>query len=204
MSENKDIMKIKVSDIFEGFPDFEEPHQLQQHDETVRVSDKPRRVSVEETETFHRRKPQIMKIIYSKIDNRETIHGSRALNIHLPSYLDRHTKDADIFTPTPYIEARETEKALDDMMGFDAFRVERAEHRGTWKVIAHATDETYVDYTKTPTNLRRERIQDIYYPTIPYIESSLKRTLADPTASYRHAKDQDALNRIQIYKRRMF
>lgn len=201
---SKDIMKIKVSDIFEGFPDFEE-QQLQQTRQrrqrrVIRVSDKPKKLSLEETETFHRRKPRIMKTIYSKIDNRETLYGSRALNVRLPSYLDRHTRDADIFTPIPYIEARETEKALDTMMSFDAFRVEQAEHPGTWKVIAHATGETYVDYTKTPEGIRREKIRGIHYPTIPHIEKSLRRTLADPTASYRHEKDQDALNRIQIYK----
>jgi len=199
---SKDIVDIKVSDIFKGFPDFEE--QQPRHVKVVCVSDKPRNVSEKETEIFHRKKPQIMRTIYSKIDNRETLHGNRALNIYLPSYLDRHTRDADIFTPVPYIEARETEKALDEMMRYDAFRVEQAKHKGTWKVIAHATGETYADYTKPPRNLQRKKIYGINYPTLNYIENHLKETLADPTASHRHVKDQDALNRIQIYKRRLF
>ena len=66
------------------------------------------------------------------------------------------------------------------------------------------TGETYADYTMTPKGLRREKIRGIFYPTIPHIEKTLKATLLDPTSSHRHAKDMDAYNRIQIYKRRMF
>ena len=197
---NKDIVNIKVSDIFKGFPDFEEQQTVIVH----KKSDKPRSLSLSETNTFHKKKHRIMPTIYKTLDSDETIYGARALNVRMPSHLDRHTRDADIFTTTPYKEAREAEKALDTMMGFDAFYVTLAEHEGTVKVKAHATDETYVDYTRTPKGLQRENIQGIFYPTVPAIEKSLKRTLADTTASHRHAKDQDALNRIQIYKRRIY
>ena len=199
---SKDIVNIKVSDIFKGFPDFEQNNNT----EVVvhKKADKPRNLSLKETNTFHKKKHLIMKTIYSTLDTDETIYGARALNVRMPNHLDRHTRDADIFTETPYKEAREAEKALDSMMGFDAFYVVPAEHEGTVKVKAHATDETYADYTMTPKGLRRENIQGIFYPTIPQIEQKLKRTLSDPTASHRHAKDQDALNRIQIYKRRLF
>ena len=197
---NKNIINIKVSDIFKGFPDFEEQQTVVVH----KTSDKPRNLSLQETNTFHKKKHRIMPTIYKTLDNDETIYGARALNVRMPAHLDRHTRDADIFTTTPYKEAREAEQALDTMMGFDAFYVIHAEHEGTVKVKAHATDETYVDYTRTPKGLKRENIQGIFYPTIPAIEKSLKRTLADPTASHRHAKDQDAFNRIQIYKRRIY
>ena len=197
---SKDIMNIKVSDIFKGFPDFVEQQPVIVH----KKSDKPRSLSLQETNTFHKKKHRIMPTIYKTIDSDETIYGARALNVRMPRHLDRHTKDADIFTTTPYKEAREAEQALDTMMGFDAFYVTLAEHEGTVKVKAHATDETYVDYTRTPKGLRRENIQGIFYPTVPAIEQSLKRTLADTSASHRHAKDQDALNRIQIFKRRIY
>jgi len=208
---SKDIMKIKVSDIFEGFPDFEQqqPQQRQQQPRQRRVvhgSDKPRRLSVNETKTFHKKKHLIGRTIIQRTDSRETHYGARALNARFPSYLDRHTRDFDIFTPHPYRDARETEKALDKKFNGDFFYVTQAEHPGTWKVKAHATDETYADYTKTPKGIPRENIRGIFYPTIPHIEKSLKRTLNDPTASHRHTKDQDSFNRIQIYKmnRRMF
>jgi len=149
---SKDIMNIKVSDIFEGFPDFE-----QNNNDNVIVhqrSDKPRNLSIRETEIFHKKKHRIMPTIYKTLDNDETIYGARALNVRMPAHLDRHTRDADIFTQNPYEEAREAEKALDKMMGFDAFYVTLAEHEGTVKVKAHATDETYVDYTRTPKGLQ--------------------------------------------------
>lgn len=197
---SKEIVNIKVSDVFKGFPDFEQNQHVVVH----KKADKPRNLSLRETNIFHKRKHRIMPAIYSTLDNDETIYGARALNVRLPSHLDRHTKDADIFTKTPYKEAREAEQALDTMMGFDAFYVVPAEHSGTWKVKAHATDETYADYTLTPKGLRREKIGKYHYPTIPMIKTSLKKTLADPTASHRHPKDQDALNRINIMQRRLF
>ena len=196
---SKDVINIKVSDIFPGFPDSQQQPQI-----VHKRSDKQRNISLKERNIFHKKKHQIMPTIYKTLDSDETIYGARALNVRLPSHLDRHTKDADIFTDTPYKEAREAEKALDTMMGFDAFYVVHAEHEGTVKVKAHATDETYADYTLTPKGLRREKIRGIFYPTIPTIKSSLKRTLADPTASHRHPKDRDALGRINIMQRRMF
>jgi hypothetical protein len=195
----KNIINIKVSDIFDGFPDFEKQQPI-----VHKEADKPRKLSLKETNIFHKKKHRIMKTILGTLDSDETIYGARALNVRLPSHLDRHTKDADIFTSTPYKEAREAEQALDTMMGFDAFYVTPAEHPGTVKVIAHATDETYVDYTRTPKGLRREKIGSFFYPTIPTIKTSLKKTLSDPTAIHRHPKDQDALNRINIWQRRMF
>jgi len=198
---SKEIVNIKVSDIFQGFPDFE---QNQQVVVVHKKADKIRKLSLKETNTFHKKKHRIMPTIYSTLDNDETIYGARALNVRLPSHLDRHTKDVDVFTDTPYEEAREAEKALDTMMGFDAFYVVPAEHEGTVKVKAHATGETYADYTLAPKGLRKEKVGKYYYPTIPTIKTSLKKTLKDPTASHRHPKDQDALNRINIMQRRMF
>lgn len=196
----KDIVNIKVSDIFKGFPDFEQEPIVVVHKET----DKPRSLSLKETNIFHKKKHRIMKTIYGTLDEDETIYGARALNVRLPSHLDRHTKDVDVFTSTPHKEAKEAEKALDTMMGFDAFYVIPAEHEDTVKVKAHATDETYADYTLVPKGLKREKIGNFFYPTINTIKTSLKKTLADPQASYRHAKDRDALNRINIMQRRMF
>lgn len=198
---SKEIINIKVSDIFEGFPDF----QQEQHVVVVhKKADKLRNISLKERNIFHKKKHKIMPTIYSTLDEDETIYGARAINVRTPKHLDRHTKDADIFTKTPYKEAREAEQALDTMMGFDAFYVTPAEHEGTWKVKAHATGETYADYTLTPKGLCREKIGEFHYPTIPAIKTSLKKTLADPTASHRHPKDQDALGRINIMQRRMF
>lgn len=196
----KEVINIKVSDIFPGFLDINQ----QQPQIIHKKSDKPRNLSLKERNIFHKKKHRIMGEVYGILDDDETIYGARAINVRVPKHLDRHTKDADIYTPTPYKEAREAEKRVDTMMGFDAMHVTQAEHPGTWKVIAHATGETYADFTQAPKKLPREKIRGFFYPTLNFIEQSLKRTLSDPTASYRHAKDRDALGRIQIHKRRMF
>lgn len=159
------------------------------------------RITLKKTEKFHRQKHKIGKIIVSRTDKHETVYGARALNVRFPTFLDRHTRDFDIFSSTPRKDAVETEKALDKEFGGDFFYVKKGEYPSTYKVKAHATDETYADYTKTPKDLERERIRNLFFPTIPHIEKSLKRTLADPEAEHRHKKDQDSLNRIQIFKK---
>lgn len=190
-------MKVKVSDVFNNFPDFEK-------DIKIKKSDKPRSLSLKETKNFHKKKSIIGKIIIKVMDKRETIYGARALNARLPNYLDRHTKDFDIYTPTPYRDARETENALDKAFGGDFFFVTEAEHRGTWKVKAHATGETYADYTKEPKELKRENLHGLFYPTMGFIEKGLRKTLHDPMATHRHQKDKDALNRLLLLKRRLY
>lgn len=160
-----------------------------------------RKLSMKETRRFHKNKHKIGNVIINKTDDRETHYGARALNVRFPSYLDRHTRDFDIFSSHPKKDAIETERALDKKLGGDFFYTEKAEHPGTHKVIAHATGETYADYTKAPKDLPREKIRGIYYPKVPYIETRLRKTLRDPDASHRHVKDRDALNRIKIWKK---
>ena len=160
-----------------------------------------RKLSVRETRRFHKNKHKIGQVIIERTDDRETHYGARALNVRFQSYLDRHTRDFDIFSSHPKKDAIETERALDKKFGGDFFYVEKAQHPGTHKVIAHATGETYADYTKAPEKLPREKIRGIYYPKVPYIEKTLKRTLKDPESPQRHVKDRDALQRIKIYKK---
>ena len=54
----KEIINIKVSDIFKGFPDFE---QQQQTVIVHKKSDRPRRLSLKDTNIFHKKKHLIMK-----------------------------------------------------------------------------------------------------------------------------------------------
>ena len=160
-----------------------------------------KRVSLAHTKQFHKKKHKIGAVILSKVDDSEIIYGARALNVRFPKYLDRHTTDYDIFTNQPKRNAMESEKALDKEFGGDFFHTEAAQHEGTYKVKAHANQEGYADYTKPDDDIPYEKIRGKKYIDLDYMEKHTEKTLKDPEASYRHAKDRDALNRIRIYKK---
>jgi len=158
-------------------------------------------VNLKQVETYHKKKGAISKVILSKTDKHEIIFGARAINKHLPSFLDRHTQDYDIFTPTPKRDARQTERALDKHMGFNAFEVKPALHVGTLKVKSRVTGEGVADYSKPEERIPFKRIGGKNYITINRIERNIRKTLKDPEAKFRRDKDQDALRRIQVYKK---
>lgn len=162
------------------------------------------KITLTKTEQFHKNKHKIGKTIISVTDDHEIVYGARALNVRFPAHLDRHTKDFDIFTPTPLKDAKEAEKALDKAFGGDHFYIIPAEHKGTIKVKAYATDETYADYTKPEEKIPYEKINGINFAMLSYMKKTFKRSLNNPLAKYRHAKDKDAINRIKIFERKMF
>jgi len=160
-----------------------------------------KKTGVRKTERFHRQKKKIPKTIVSKMDEHEIIYGARALNKRFPSFLDTQTQDYDIFTPHPKKDAHETERALDKSFGGDFFYVTRANCPRTWRVKSHVNDEVYADYTRPEERIPYEVIGGRKYVALDYAKEHIIKTLDDPSASYRHSKDRDALNRIKIYER---
>jgi len=156
---------------------------------------------LKKVETFHRKKKNIPKVVRRTIGNKEIIYGARALNKRFPPHLDRHTTDFDVFSPTPKKDAIQTEKALDKHFGGDYFEVKPAQHPGTFKVVSKINEEGYADYTKPEEKIPSEKIGGKRYVKLSYVKQHIKKTLKDPEAKYRHAKDRDALNRIQIYEK---
>lgn len=166
-----------------------------------RTSRKPRKGKpLRRVEHFHRRKRLIPKTVFDVMDPHEIIYGARALNKRFPNFLDRHTEDWDIFTPTPRKDARELEQALDRRFGGDYFYVKPALHKGTYKVVAHATEEGYADYTRPDETIPYNTIGGRRYVKLCWVKRRIRKTLRDPKSEYRHDKDRDALNRILIFE----
>jgi len=159
-----------------------------------------RRVSTHHTRAFHKNKHRIGGIILRTLDDGEIIYGEHSLHAHLPKYLERPTTDYDVYAKNPRKEAYETEKALDKKFGGDYFYVKQAQHPGTYKVVAHANQEGYADFTRKPRNVRYREINGYRYSTLQHEKENRQRALKDPDYSWRHGKDQDALNRIKIYE----
>lgn len=163
---------------------------------------KSRHVSLKKTEHHHRNKKRIPSTIKSRIDNHEIVYGARALNKRFPSFLDVPTTDYDIYTPHPKRDARETEKALDKKFGGDYFFVEPGRHPDTIRVRSHVDGKVYADYTKPDESIPSDKIDGIRYVKLSYVKKRIHKTLDDPSASYRHEQDRDALNRIKIYEKK--
>jgi len=160
-------------------------------------------VTPKDTETYYRKKKKVYPTILSVTEPHEVIHGERAVQKHLPQYLHRHTSDVDILTPTPYVDAMESERALDKKMGRDIFYVDKGQHPGTWRVKSRTNDESVADYTKPEEKLPPYQTIDGHnYVTIDYIQKHNQEVLNDPWSSFRHQKDRDTLNRIKIARRR--
>ena len=157
--------------------------------------------TLKEVEHFHKHKKCIPKVVLSVTEVHEIIYGARALNKQLPSYLDKHTEDYDIFSPTPKKDAMQTEKKLDKHFGGDYFYVEPAKHEGTWKVKSKINKQGYADYTKPDKKIPFRKIGGKKYVRLDYVKQHIKKTLKDKEAKYRHDKDRDALNRIKVYEK---
>jgi len=152
------------------------------------------------TDTFHRKKKDIPKIISRKTGDDEIIYGATAINKQTPKnkkYLQESTVDFDVFSNTPKKDAKEVELALDKHFGGDYFDVEAAQHPGTWKVKG-PNGKTYADYTDKPRRTRSKTIDGKKYVPLPAIARHINKTLKDDTAKYRWRKDRDALNRIKL------
>ena len=158
-------------------------------------------VTIKETKKYHKIKKRIPRIIYKKIDKHEIIHGSRVLNKRFPQYLEKETTDYDLYSKTPKKDAVEVEKALDKRFGFNAFRTETAIHKSTWKVRSNVTGEGVADYTKPERKIPYDVINGKKYVKLGFVKKHILKTLKDPSASFRHEKDRDALNRIKIFEK---
>jgi len=130
------------------------------------------------------------------------LHGARALNEHFPPHLDKHTEDWDVFIKSPEKHARKLERELDKEYKGDFFEVKKGEHKGTWKVKSKITGKTVVDFTQpTKTVSHKTTLDGIKYAKIKYIKEKLMKILRDKSKKFRHEKDKEALQRIEIYKK---
>ena len=181
-----------------GFSKYTQPQKHTKH-----VIKKPilHNYPVDRTKHFHRKKHIIKNTIMSTIGEKEIIYGEMGLKARFPRYLERHTTDVDVYSPTPYRDALQAERKLDRAFGGDYFYTKEAIHHGTFKVSSHANDEGYADFTRTPRNTPYNIIRGKKYVTLAIEKQHRLRSLRDPKYKWRWGKDRDALNRLKIYEK---
>ena len=111
--------------------------------------------------------------------NKGIIHGTRAVNVYLPNWLDKHTEDWDVFTNKPKKIAKKLEKQLDKALGGDYFYVKEGKHKGTWKVVSKTNDKEIADFTKPEEKIKYNEIYGMRYVTLDYIKKKINKILRD-------------------------
>ena len=140
-------------------------------------------------------------ILNDAAEDNHIIYGAKAINIQLPSHLNRHTDDFDIFAKSPKKEAKETEKKLDRAYGGDLFYIEKAKYPNTWKVKNRVTKKTQADYTYPEQKVPYVEIGRNRYAKLSWIKKKIKSSLKNPNQSFRFDKDSEALQRIKLFER---
>ena len=142
---------------------------------------------------------KIKNVILKNVRKKQHIvHGARALNEFFPPFLDRPTRDYDVFSSTPKRTAKRIEKRLDKRFGGDFFRTEPAKFKGTVKIKSNVTERTIADYTNPKRDIQHTKRRGIKYANFKHFKKRIKESLADPKNRFRHDKDRETLRRIKL------
>lgn len=157
-------------------------------------------IDLNEAEFYYRRKRDTSKVIKRNIKRNAIVYGAKAVNANLPSYLRKHTEDWDIYSSKPEEKAKQIEQSLDKHFKGNFFEVKPALHEGTYKVISRVTGEGVADITLNKSKIKYKNIKGIKYATLDEQVKNIKKSLANEDAKFRHKKDKETLQRIQIFE----
>jgi hypothetical protein len=159
--------------------------------------------------TFNRSKT-VSIIIGEAKKRKHIVYGAQAMNIQLNPAFRRITPDVDLYAKNPKKSAQRTQKILDKKVagGHDDFFMRPAIHRGTFKVMHEGKDGkkntsddiNVADYTKQNNQIKTVVINGVRYESINSISQGKQRTLRDKKSKYRHEKDKNDLERINLNK----
>jgi len=153
---------------------------------------------------YYKNKERTNQIILQNIKNKgHIVYGARALNAHFPKHLDKHTEDWDVFSKTPAQTARRVEQKLDKKYGGDYFKVEPAQHPGTWKVKSTVTSQGVADYSQAEGSVPSKKIGGVSYVKLVWVKKQINKTLKDKESKYRWERDKEAMQRIKLYEKYM-
>ena len=154
-------------------------------------------------------KSKVEKTILKQVKkNKEIVYGAKALNKQVVGFVQRPTQDYDIYSTKPKRSARQVEKKLDKLYGFDHFYTKPAMNPGTTRVMSKGKDldkgtrDDYnvADYTEKPRKVRVVTIGGVKYAHVSKIKEDKVKALMDPAYKFRHEKDKWDLERIKKTK----
>ncbi len=160
---------------------------------------------LEQARIYYLKSPEMTDTVIRRFltDNKDTIlHGGKAINAFLPDYLDRPTEDWDVVvSKNPKAIAEQLEQLLDTRYEGNFFKVLPSRHAETYRIISIITQRPIADITVAESPIPSKLLEDINVATLDHHVSRIKMTLADPKKRFRHRKDAETLQRINIYKK---
>ncbi len=161
-------------------------------------------MGIKEKREYYQKQELKDKVIVSHLKDDESLilYGARSVNMQLPDYLRKRTEDWDIYsTGDPQKEAKELEHLLDKRYGEDYFAVKPAKFPNTFKVYSKVTNTGVADIQLRKGNVPNKKIAGINVATLDYQKERIDASLKDPESEFRHEKDKEALQRIQIFEK---
>jgi len=159
-------------------------------------------------------KGDTQRIVLSNVQKNDGIvYGAMASRFHMGANA-RPTKDVDAFVPYPKRVAQQTERELDKNFGSNQFYSKPAKHKGTWKVKDKGfdgirgtkDDQTVADFSPMPKPLPPHSTmtnRGIKVVDLSHVKKTKSKSLGDQRFRFRHAKDQEDVDRIDFYRRRI-
>lgn len=143
----------------------------------------------------------ILSFLHESRNQQMIVFGAKAVNAHLPEWLEKETKDWDILAPkNAKGEAEELASKLNERYGGDYFSVEPAIHEGTFRVRSRVTGTVVADISIKNRDIDFTRRKGVNYATQDFLEEEATNNLSDPAKEFRHNKERDTLQRIAIAK----
>lgn len=140
----------------------------------------------------------IKNIILNKASKEgQIIYGARAINRQVSVPYRKETSDYDILTKKPKKSAKEIVNELNKRYG-NKFKLEKAIHKGTYKVKEIDTHKTIVDYTQLKKEPKIKKSWGNKFKDIKSIKKSINKSINKVGNEFRKEKDLDALRRIKI------
>ena len=163
---------------------------------------------IEKARKFYEQKELIRQVILNRLrQSKNVLTGSRAVNRHLPNYLQKKlTKDYDILVKngmTPIQAAKRLERALDKTFKGNYFQTSAGIYPDVHKVTAITTGDNVADFVSMPKPKPKIKtsFDGISYVGLKYLKKKFKEAIANPEMEFRHKKDAESLKRIQIYEK---
>ncbi len=159
---------------------------------------------LERARIYYLKSPELTDEVIKRFlgSNKATIlHGSKAINAFLPDYLDKPTEDWDVIVfDNPKAVAEQLEHLLDTRYEGNYFKVIPSRHIGTYRIISIVTQRPLADITISEGPVLTEVLDGINVATLDHHVRRIIETLADPEKKFRHRKDAETLQRINIYR----
>lgn len=134
------------------------------------------------------------------------IYGGQSIKKQIGIF-SRPTQDYDVFVSNPKRSAYETERRVEKFTPEDDFYVKKGVNKTTYKVKYKGDDgkantpddESVVDFTRTPSPKPKTVMFDgLMYRSVNEELKAKQKILRDPTFGYRHQKDREDIERINL------